>query len=352
MGTEENKSIQNELNDQTNIEAIMSRLRESKQYEQKTPAWYDIRKTLVTASDASAILRRTGDLCEDYISNFSLPATFADGKACNPYCSRREYTLRKFDRAKSFGEGSVATQWGNRFEEVACNIYQRLTQSKVELFGLLLHPKLDWLAASPDGVSDKGLLLEIKCPYKRRIDNIPPFHYWVQVQIQLEVMDLPAADFFQVEFIEYRSKAQFLNDEIDPNAREERGLYVKKDKVTSICPPVDMTELTDLIAWAEKTLAEGDTGLHIVYWKMIHYENTRILRSKEWFEKAKGSLHRTHTNIKNIDPQTLPNYNIPPEEAKTMRLEDPAPPDRVRRVWSTRREDPTMDICGGTSDGE
>lgn len=334
--------------DQAEIQAKMTRLRESKQYEQRTPAWYDVRKTLVTASDASAILRKTGDMCKDYISDFSLSDSFADGKPCNPYCSQREYTLKKFDRAKSFGDGSVATQWGNRFEEIACNIYQRLTKSKVELFGLLLHPELKWLAASPDGVSDKGILLEIKCPYKRRIDSVPPFHYWVQVQIQLEVMDLSAADFFQVEFTEYRSKAQFLSDEIDPEAREEKGLYLKKDKVTSICPPVDMTDPTDLIAWAETILnGEEGEGLQVVYWKMIHYENTRIHRSKEWFSKAKCLLHRTHSRIQKIDPETLPNYNIPEEECKSIRI-DPTP--RAGRVWHTKREDPMMDVCGGTSD--
>lgn len=333
-------------NDDVQLQSIkdtLARLRSSLQYEQRSPAWYDVRKTLVTASDASAILRRTTPICKQYIETFSLPQSFADGKGCNPYCSEREYTLRKHGRSKDFGNGSVATQWGNRFEDVACGIYKRLMQTDVEMFGLLVHPGLEWLAASPDGVTSEGILLEIKCPYRRKLTGITLFHYWIQVQIQLEVLDLPAADFFEVEFTEYRSREQFLADAIDSEEREEKGVYVKTDKVTSICPPVAMTDPIELLEWADGVVKANETWV-VVYWKMVYYENTRIHRSKEWFESVKGKLYQVHTRVQNMDPETLPNHNVPKEVTNSLKIEPRR--KRPRPIEAAI----VVDICGGTSD--
>ena len=45
--------------------------------------------------------------------------------------------------------------------------------------GLVVHPELTWLGASPDGVTNTGRLIEIKCPFKRLIvPTETPHHYW------------------------------------------------------------------------------------------------------------------------------------------------------------------------------
>ena len=328
------------------ISETLARLRTTTQYVQKSQEWLDVRKTLMTASDASAVLRRTPAICKQYMETFDLPHTFADGKAANPYCSAKQYTLRKHDRAKPF-VGSVATEWGNRFEDVACDIYKRLYETDVQLFGLLRHADYDWLAASPDGVTDKGVLLEIKCPFKRKITGIPPFYYWVQVQIQLEVLDLYSADFFEVEFVEYSCREQFIADEIVPAEREAKGVYVKKDAVTSICPPMDLTDPAALLDWADKVVQENPIDcMSVVCWKMIHYENTTILRSKDWFETARPVLYLAHTRVQATDPETLPNYNVPPEEVRSKRFEP------TRKRGREMAPAPMYDICGGSSDCE
>ena len=54
--------------------------------------------------------------------------------------------------------------------------------------------------------------LEIKCVVSRKIKDIEPFYYWVQVQIQLEVCNLEECDFFQCKFIEYKSKEEMDKD--------------------------------------------------------------------------------------------------------------------------------------------
>jgi hypothetical protein len=53
------------------------------------------------------------------------------------------------------------------------------------------------LGASPDGVTEDGLLIEIKCPLTRKIEKKVPSYYLPQVQLQLEITDLEECDFVQ-----------------------------------------------------------------------------------------------------------------------------------------------------------
>jgi hypothetical protein len=65
-------------------------------------------------------------------------------------------------------------------------------------FGLIIHRDYPWLAASPDGITLNGQMIEIKCPMHREI--IPghcPHHYLPQIQVQLEVAGLESCAFVQ-----------------------------------------------------------------------------------------------------------------------------------------------------------
>jgi hypothetical protein len=90
---------------------------------------------------------------------------------------------------------------GTRNEERALVKYRRETRnSNVEIyaFGLVEHPEHPWLAGSPDGITSDGVLLEVKCPPRRKI--VPgqvPGHYLGQVQVLLEIFDLDHADFIE-----------------------------------------------------------------------------------------------------------------------------------------------------------
>jgi hypothetical protein len=62
----------------------------------------------------------------------------------------------------------------------------------------LVHPDIPWLAASPDGITSTGRMIEIKCPMRRRIDpGHVPHHYYPQVQVQMEVCGLDSCYFCQ-----------------------------------------------------------------------------------------------------------------------------------------------------------
>ena len=173
-------------------------------YPQKSPEWFKQRQTKITASEAASCLFKTNEDCSGYIANHVCNFKM-NGKQLNSFNSREEYIVTK---CLEFYEGSQykdnhSTLHGKRFEDVAVKLYSNLKNTKVIEFGLLSHPTLDWLAASPDGITPNGIMLEIKCPNVRKIKpNEFPIYYWVQMQIQLEVCDLDICDYIECDIKE------------------------------------------------------------------------------------------------------------------------------------------------------
>lgn len=104
---------------------------------QKSDAWLDARKTLLTASDVPAVLGQNG---------FSNGATVM---------------LQKLGLSKPF-EGNEATRHGEKYEDEAIERYEKHRDVVVHRFGLLPHRDFPGFAGSPDGITDDGVLVEVK----------------------------------------------------------------------------------------------------------------------------------------------------------------------------------------------
>ena len=146
------------------------------QWAQRTPEWYEIRRALLTASDVAGAL---------------------DIKPFKSYkgSPRADLLLKKLEN-KPFSNMFVAH--GQKYEDEACDMMASVLGEKVVPFGLLVHPEHTWLAASPDGVTETGKCVEIKCPLRRVI--VPghcPEHYLPQVQVQMQVCGLRSTWFVQ-----------------------------------------------------------------------------------------------------------------------------------------------------------
>lgn len=165
------------------IHPQVMRLISTPQFAQRTEPWYERRKTLMTASNVASAL--------------SIPP-FDSFRGCP-----RQHGIEQLVSG-SF-KGNVATRHGTLHED---SVRDRLCDIMGEVvleFGLLVHADVrgdgtgyDWLAASPDGITLSGRMVEIKCPYRRKI--VPghvPHHYMPQVQTQLEVADLDSCYFCQ-----------------------------------------------------------------------------------------------------------------------------------------------------------
>jgi len=93
--------------------------------------------------------------------------------------------------------GNEATAHGTLLEPIVRDLYDKKYNRKSHEIGLVQHRDYPWLGASPDGVTEDGILVEIKCPLTRKIESNVPKHYWPQVQLQLEITDLEECDFVQ-----------------------------------------------------------------------------------------------------------------------------------------------------------
>ena len=147
------------------------------QFAQRTPEWYEARRGLITASDAAAALGIK---------------PFASYKGC----PRADLLQKKLEN-RPFT--SIFVEHGVKYEDEARDAAMQQLGMRALDFGLLRHPELPWLGASPDGVTACGLCIEVKCPLRRKISDEVPEHYMPQVQVQMQVCGLD-----ETLFIQYR----------------------------------------------------------------------------------------------------------------------------------------------------
>jgi putative phage-type endonuclease len=276
---------------------------------QRSELWYQMRTKVITASEAASCLVKCPKVCDAYVQEFELiNYKYKENEPVNPYETREDYIIKKC--ASYFGEhvfqDSVHTLWGKKYEEVANRLYCQLNNVKVIEFGLVPHGRIRWLAASPDGITEDGIMLEIKCPKSRKINQgCPPMYYWVQTQIQLEVCNLDACDFLECEIVELEDEATFTNKAheqgIDPLCL---GIVLKIGQGESgepqyIYPPLDIRTPMQHIEWKNSILTQEPSYIPTYYYISKH-NTMRIRRSREWFNGIKDDLKQAHDIVMNL----------------------------------------------------
>lgn len=171
------------------------------QHEQRSPEWFAQRYTKLTSSDAATVLN------------------------LNPYSKPYELLFKKCGYDPKPFISNVATLHGQKYEDTAIELYCQITGKVNHNFGCICYTDVhkefnhykaeyDFLAGSPDGIAEslhdptsEPILLEVKCPYRRKItDGYIPAYYYPQVQLNLFICDLSIAD-----FIEFCPKTNRLN---------------------------------------------------------------------------------------------------------------------------------------------
>lgn len=285
---------------------------------QRSQEWFEIRKGMCTASDIAPII--------------------GEGK----YKSRNDIIKKKCGKGKPF-TGNAATRHGQRYEDVAIGIYEsRRGFIKVHEFGLLPHPTVSCLGASPDGITEAGVMVEIKCPPRRKINGKPPHGYWCQMQTQMEVCNLMVCDFFEALIVEYPNREAYLEDKFNKDILQDKefvniygenktgkleillnkeiakiGLFdyikviderrasnglekgvigrvmdMEKNEERVVYPPMDLTtkeqeEYVDKVIdeWTQNPKYKLLGDKHI-YWKLVRSSNVRVKRDVKWFQIA------------------------------------------------------------------
>ena len=162
---------------------LISRLQKSS-IEQRSDEWYKVRQKLITASDCGVIL------------------------GYNTLSSTNKLITTKLNNVKF---ENVYTRHGQYYESKAIKIFEKKYKKKVYDVGLLQHKKHKFLGASPDGIVSNHYLVEIKCPYTRRLSGAISLNYFAQVQLQLEVANLEKCYFYECVFKEVNTKRECKN---------------------------------------------------------------------------------------------------------------------------------------------
>ena len=287
------KTVQDWYISQTDIDYLVDKSLQVKYLEtiplpaQRTPEWFEFRLGRITASDLASVLN---------IGHYARPYDVLERKVTG----NMTYQPNKF------------TIHGTKYEDVACRAYELRTGRHITEFGCLPHPRYDMLGASPDGISDEGIMLEIKCPYSREIKGFPPDYYWTQMQLQLEVADLEVCDFLEVSIAEYPTQIDFLEDSVagetySRSHKLERGIVIEliteSGKSEYLYPRFDV-EVHEQIMEAEAMISEviksgrdDITSINQSYFYFKKYSCIRIYRDRKWFESILPTVYEFWSEV-------------------------------------------------------
>lgn len=268
---------------------------------QRTPEWYAARGTMITASDIAQAL------------------------GCAKFGTQKQFFQKKC--ASGGGEAPLSAtlaplRWGVMYEPVAAAVYQARTGCKLHEFGLLRHPSLDFLGASPDGINELGVMVEIKCPWRRKITGEIPHQYYLQIQGQLDVCGLEECDYAEFGFTECPLPHDEQDDQGDLIAR---GAFVERPPPPGADPATTLPDCVyapvglrseALSAWAAQRLAEV-AGSRVHWWRLETESTVRVLRDPAFAAEVVPQLREAWGRVLRYRGD---------REAFLAEVGDPAPP--------------------------
>lgn len=185
-------------------QGILEELLKKPKIEQRTKEWYEMRAGMITASDLGQAL--------------------GEGKFGTVQDVYKKKCGYEPEPEAGFSHYIPPLKWGCMFEPVATDIYMKRYDTYVHEFGVLQHPTVKHFGASPDGITDQGIMLEIKCPFKRKITGEIPSQYYYQIQGQLDVCGLKECDYLECGFSMYNMSQDFYEDKTYPY---EKGIIIE-----------------------------------------------------------------------------------------------------------------------------
>jgi putative phage-type endonuclease len=271
------------------------------QPEQRTPLWYEMRNNFITASSGAQAIGE---------SKYDPPEEMIKGKlgVGKPFIQNKH------------------VHHGKKLETIATRLYEHIYNVYVGEFGLIPHPNISFLGASPDGICAPitldnkfsplvGRMVEIKCVTTRKINTsgpehmlvmdkatkdkgIVPHYYWVQCQLQLECCDLEECDFWQCK-IEHHENMDELRRAIEVKSTRHT---VGQDEEIKIDPRLEYGVLIELLPKEQELLP----GEELKFFGEYIYPDNLLLTLKEKEKWAKTM----EKNWKKRYPQFVQDYDF------------------------------------------
>lgn len=181
---------------------------------QRDPSWHRKRHEFITASElASTIKISDHEIMLRDTGIIELETTKKVGQVMPCYTPYHTLLQRKCEPPVSGSrEFAIEMEWGVTYEPVATALQEAFTGELIHGFNLIPHPSIKFLAASPDGITSSGSMVEIKCPFSRVPSGKPKLQYWIQMQSQMACCDMESCEFLEVVIREYGNRECYLAD--------------------------------------------------------------------------------------------------------------------------------------------
>jgi putative phage-type endonuclease len=233
---------------------------------QRSPEWFDLRLNRLTASD--------------------LAQAIGKGK----FGTRKQLLEKKaFPEKVVFDNFMAPLKWGVMFEEMGMRCYnQTVNKATIFEFGLIPNNEISCFGASPDGITETGIMVEMKCPYKRKCTNEVPEQYYLQIQGQLATCHLNYCDYVECYFEEFHDITEYSMSCRDMNTINH-GIILEyfdpdtKSYTYDYSPEYYTT--TQCIAWANENSLKKNNFIKMTPFKLKNMFYTSVAFNKSlWVE--------------------------------------------------------------------
>ena len=282
------KAIKNRISEINNYRRVLKELVKQPIIKQRTKEWFDARENRLTASDLH-------DAIQD--------------KKISDVIAKKKAKITK----DNFNYNSVkALKWGTMFEPMASRIYSEVNGNvNIYEFGLICDTQNEHFGASPDGINELGIMIEIKCPYSRKIvDDYIPDKYLMQIQGQLAVCNLNECDYVECMFVvleESEYMEEFANNK-DVNIKHgiiaeyisckgnSEYTYLYSDSSDSGCGGETVDKIILDIRNKIDTFNENPDNNNykfekLTYWKLEKINTQRVLFNKSEWGAISDKIH-------------------------------------------------------------
>jgi len=249
--------------------------------EQRSKEWFQLRENRLTASDLAQAINK--------------------GK----FGTRHDLLIRKaFPSLKPF-ETAPPLKWGTMFEDMGMRCYQeRKDNVVIHEFGLIPNEEIDCFGASPDGITETGIMVEMKCPYRRKFDGQVPEQYYLQIQGQLATCKLHKCDYVECYITALENLTEY---ELCIQPDESHGIILEfikeKDYIYEYSPP----KLTpkECIDWAHQRFDEMKNHPELRFdkmtpWKLRHFFIKRVIFDSNVWNECVPQIYQFWKEVKEL----------------------------------------------------
>lgn len=267
------------------------KLRELPLIPQRSTEWYELRTNRLTASDLAQALGK--------------------GK----FGTRQQLLEKKaFPETNVFNNDLPPLKWGTMFEDMGMRCYkQDINNVAIYEFGLIPNEDIYCFGASPDGITETGIMVEMKCPYKRKCTNDIPEQYYLQIQGQLATCHLSSCDYVECYFEAYHDLCEY---EImcKNSLKTGHGIILEfsdplKNYIYEYSP--EYYTYSECIEWANvsvsKKLEENPTYvfLKMTPWRLKNIFHKRIEFDKEAWPELVELIYKFWNDVKYLREKGL-----------------------------------------------